>query len=77
MLATMSDAHREWHLNAGVPMGQPGCPQDACHLPDDDFDEIATANDWEPTPLATCGHCKRRLPVAEIRAHFQFLVPRR
>lgn len=30
-LATMADAHREWHLNAGVPMGTPGCPQDACH----------------------------------------------
>lgn len=29
-LATMSDAHSEWHRNAGVPMGQPGCPQDAC-----------------------------------------------
>lgn len=35
MLATMSDAHSEWHRNAGVPMGQPGCPQDACH---DDVD---------------------------------------
>lgn len=31
VLATPGDAHREWHLNAGVPMGQPGCPQDACH----------------------------------------------
>jgi hypothetical protein len=29
-LATMSDAHSEWHRNAGVPMGQAGCPQDAC-----------------------------------------------
>lgn len=29
--ASQSDAHREWHLNSGVPMGQPGCPQDACH----------------------------------------------
>jgi hypothetical protein len=28
--ATMDDAHREWHRNAGVPMGQP-CPFDACH----------------------------------------------
>ena len=34
MYATMGDAHREWHRNAGVPMGTPGCPQDACHLPD-------------------------------------------
>lgn len=43
-MATMSDAHREWHLNAGVPMGQPGCPQDACHLPDD-YDEPDEWND--------------------------------
>lgn len=28
--ATESEAHAEWHRNAGVPMGQPGCPQDAC-----------------------------------------------
>jgi hypothetical protein len=38
-MATMADAHREWHLNTGVPMGQPGCPQDACHPPDD-YDEV-------------------------------------
>ena len=42
-LATMADAHLEWHHNTGVPVGQPGCPQDACHLPDphcwDCFDE--------------------------------------
>lgn len=43
-MATMADAHREWHLNAGVPMGQAGCPQDACH-PWDDYDEQE-----EPTP---------------------------
>lgn len=30
-MATPGDAHREWHLNSGVPMGLPGCPQDACH----------------------------------------------
>lgn len=29
--ATMADAHAEWHRNAGIPMGTPGCPQDACH----------------------------------------------
>ena len=29
--ATESEAHAEWHRNAGVPMGQPGCPWDACH----------------------------------------------
>lgn len=41
MYATMADAHREWHRNAGVPMGTPGCPQDACHLPDEDYTHIA------------------------------------
>ena len=30
--ATPADAHREWHWNTGVPMGQPGCPQDACDM---------------------------------------------
>lgn len=34
-LATMADAHREWHWNTGIPIGTPGCPQDACHYPDD------------------------------------------
>lgn len=36
--ATMADAHAEWHRNTGVPMGTPGCPQDACH-PDEYDDE--------------------------------------
>lgn len=35
-LASMADAHREWHHNTGVPMGQPGCPQDACHPIDEE-----------------------------------------
>lgn len=39
--ATMADAHREWHRNTGVPMGTPGCPQDACHLPDLDPEDYA------------------------------------
>ena len=37
--ATMSDAHREWHRNSGVPIGTPGCPQDACHPIDDGLDD--------------------------------------
>jgi hypothetical protein len=32
-MATMSDAHSEWHRNTGVPMGHAGCPQDACDGP--------------------------------------------
>lgn len=39
MLATMAEAHAEWHRNAGIPIGMPGCPQDACHVPDFDTDE--------------------------------------
>jgi hypothetical protein len=31
-MATESEAHLEWHLNSGVPLGTPGCPQDACHV---------------------------------------------
>jgi len=43
-MATEADAHREWHRNTGVPMGTPGCPQDACFGPDewdgpDDYDD--------------------------------------
>jgi hypothetical protein len=40
-LATMDDAHREWHRNTGVPMGQPGCPQDACDPPENYEEELA------------------------------------
>ena len=47
--ATPSEAHAEWHLNAGVPMGMPGCPWDACHLPDPD-----------PEVSMACGYCHDR-----------------
>jgi hypothetical protein len=59
MYATESDAHYEWHHNSGIPVGQPGCPQDACHLPDpgcwDCFDE---------TP-ESCPSCIAALAAAE------------
>lgn len=29
-IATEAEAHVEWHLNAGVPIGQGPCPWDAC-----------------------------------------------
>jgi hypothetical protein len=65
-LATMADAHREWHLNAGVPMGQPGCPQDACH-PIEDF----TLEELRDLPTVRCGcGCQLRVPVAVVRDHF-------
>ena len=62
-LATPGEAHAEWHLNTGIPMGTPGCPQDACHLPDD----------FAPEPEAgegiRCAHCKaRHWDVAEVKA---------
>lgn len=62
-LATMADAHREWHINAGVPMGQPGCPQDACHI-EDDYDEPRAL-------MVRCGcGCDLRVPTDVVRSHF-------
>jgi len=61
MLATMADAHREWHTNAGVPMGTPGCPQDACHPIDDDS--------WCGEAIVKCGHCKDYHPVWLVKVH--------
>src|SRR3954468_5652524 len=42
--ATEAEAHVEWHLNSGVPMGQPGCPWDACDLTIGDIEE---QEQWE------------------------------
>lgn len=33
--ATQDEAHREWHLNSGNPIGRTSCPWDACD-PDPD-----------------------------------------
>ncbi|KQP81605.1 hypothetical protein [Aeromicrobium sp. Leaf291] len=57
-------AHREWHLNAGVPLGQPGCPQDACHPVDEaDLDDALLAEVG-----IRCGHCSgRHVSVADVR----------
>lgn len=42
--ATGAEAHVEWHLNSGVPMGQP-CPWDAC---DPGMDpEVREESHWE------------------------------
>lgn len=57
MYATMADAHREWHRNTGIPVGTPGCPQDACHLPDD-YDEQPVA-EVEGTLFYTTGDAAR------------------
>lgn len=55
MLATMAEAHAEWHRNADVPMGAAGCPQDAC-------------DGVDPRPQILCGHCKRyHRGVAQVR----------
>jgi len=60
--ATPGEAHAEWHRNAGVPMGQPGCPQDACH-PIEDFEP-----DPEPGEGIRCAHCKgRHWTVATVK----------
>lgn len=66
-LATIADAHREWHLNAGVPMGTPGCPQDACH-PVEDWSDYATDEELAAAGWIRCGHCKgRHETVAAVR----------
>ena len=62
-MATESDAHREWHRNTGNPIGTPGCPQDACHLPDDMEPPEPEAGEG-----VRCAHCKRRhWTVAEVK----------
>lgn len=43
--ATMAEAHLEWHRNTGVPVGTPGCPQDACHPPDLTYEDVYTAEE--------------------------------
>jgi hypothetical protein len=43
--ATPGDAHREWHWNTGIPIGTPGCPQDACHPIEYDFGPEYTIED--------------------------------
>jgi hypothetical protein len=59
-LATADDAHREWHRNTGVPMGQSGCPQDACDGDDFYVDEAALH--------ILCGHCGNlHCTVADVR----------
>ena len=66
-LATPGDAHREWHRNSGVPMGTPGCPQDACHM--DDHDDPR----YEPGDMsanAYCGLCGQWHTINTIRAEY-------
>ena len=46
-LATLSDAHSEWHRNSGNPMGTPGCPMDACHPPEPDICDSCEEYDEE------------------------------
>lgn len=52
--ATEAEAHAEWHRNSGVPMGTPGCPQDACHPEDDTIldppEEILWAHEMRDEP---------------------------
>jgi hypothetical protein len=58
--ATPSEAHAEWHHNTGLKYG---CPQDACHPPEDFEPEP------EPGEGVRCAHCKgRHWTVADVRA---------
>lgn len=69
VLATPSDAHREWHRNTGIPVGLPGCPQDACDTEYLDPSEIrrlvrqrdinwAAMRGEEGDATIACGRCK-------------------
>ena len=60
-VATMNDAHREWHRNTGVPMGQPGCPQDACDPYHGDYDDADEQYERERTAV-------RALPAPQVAA---------
>lgn len=46
MMATMAEAHAEWHRNAMVPMGLP-CPFDACghDLSEEEYDRLLKQQD--------------------------------
>lgn len=50
--ATEADAHAEWHRNTRVPMGQPGCPQDACDGEPEDI--VPGCNADHPTRPFAC-----------------------
>lgn len=51
-VATEAEAHAEWHRNAGVPMGTPGCPWDACHAEPDDDEGADDDPRWDPVAAA-------------------------
>jgi hypothetical protein len=80
MLATPSEAHAEWHRNTGIPVGLPGCPQDACHTDHLDRSEVRalvrTRNiNWalmrgeEGDATIACASCDGvHLSVAAVRA---------
>jgi hypothetical protein len=68
MMATMAEAHREWHWNSGTPIGLP-CPWDACDpalLSEEEVqrllkvqaDNAAAEEAWADSPEAnaTCEH---------------------
>lgn len=57
MFATMADAHREWHLNTGIPIGTPGCPQDACHLPEPNCYACCDTDPECPECYGPCPEC--------------------
>lgn len=77
MITTQSEAHAEWHRNAGVPMGTPGCPQDACHQPDDWEPEAAGAPPapppdpgTDPVGAAKAGYFRAVFPDRDSAAAF-------
>ena len=52
--STESEWHAAWHRENRVPIGQPGCPQDAC---DDDGQPA-----WRGASFDSPGYCDHRGP---------------
>ncbi len=73
-MATMSDAHREWHTNSGVPMGMPGCPQDACHPPEIEFPEDTESGVRCGNTKAHYGQRAFHATVADVRWCFDAMA---
>jgi len=66
--ATEAEAHAEWHINAGIPMGTPGCPWDACHMMEEHEEPEWLAEKLDEEAREKIDHANRMLNMfAELR----------
>lgn len=59
--ATQAEAHVEWHINAGVPMGQP-CPWDACHDNEYEVEDQSWRDEDRPREEDEVAHSDSTIP---------------